>query len=95
MFLLEVNLVINYDLPVKHTAEYTHKPEPNYEVYLHRVGRVGRFGRKGAVFNLICGERDENLMEKIEKHFGTRVTEVQQRNDDDYKRALKEAGLLQ
>ncbi|KAK4281580.1 hypothetical protein QN277_013053 [Acacia crassicarpa] len=91
----QVNLVINYDLPVKHTAEYTCEPEPDYEVYLHRVGRTGRFGRKGAVFNLICGERDENLMEKIEKHFGTRVTEVQQRNVDDYKRALKEAGLLQ
>ncbi|KAI9086342.1 hypothetical protein K1719_031796 [Acacia pycnantha] len=91
----QVNLVINYDLPVKHTAEYTREPEPDYEVYLHRVGRAGRFGRKGAVFNLICGERDENLMEKIEKHFGTRVTEVQQRNVDDYKRALKEAGLLQ
>ncbi|XP_054817093.1 DEAD-box ATP-dependent RNA helicase 38-like [Prosopis cineraria] len=91
----QVNLVINYDLPVKHTAVYTHEPEPDYEVYLHRVGRAGRFGRKGAVFNLICGERDENLMEKIEKHFSTRVTEVQLRNVDDYKCALKEAGLLQ
>ncbi|KAI9108198.1 hypothetical protein K1719_021071 [Acacia pycnantha] len=91
----QVNLVINYDLPVKHTAEYTREPEPNYEVYLHRVGRAGRFGRKGAVFNLICGERDEILMGKIQKHFGTRVTEVQRRNGDDYKRALKEAGLLQ
>ncbi|XP_028789631.1 DEAD-box ATP-dependent RNA helicase 38 [Neltuma alba] len=91
----QVNLVINYDLPVKHTAEYTREPEPDYEVYLHRVGRAGRFGRKGAVFNLICGEGDENLMEKIEKHFGTPVAEVQQRNVDDYKRALREAGLLQ
>lgn len=42
-----VNLVINYDLPVKHAAGYMRDPEPDYEVYLHRVGRAGRFGRKG------------------------------------------------
>ena len=40
--------MINYDLPMKHTAEYTHEPEPNYEVYLHRVGSAGRVGRTGA-----------------------------------------------
>ncbi|WVZ15086.1 hypothetical protein V8G54_012652 [Vigna mungo] len=72
----QVNLVINYDLPMKHTASYTREPEPDCEVYLHRVGRAGRFGRKGAVFNLICDQKDERLMSKIENHFGTRVTEV-------------------
>ncbi|KAK7267840.1 hypothetical protein RIF29_20519 [Crotalaria pallida] len=91
----EVNLVINYDLPVKHTPERTREREPDYEVYLHRVGRAGRFGRKGAVFNLICGERDENLMSKIVNHFGCHVTEVLEKSVEDYKRALKEAGLLQ
>ena len=40
-------MVINYDLPMKHTASYTREPEPDCEVYLHRVGRAGRFGRKG------------------------------------------------
>ena len=42
-FVLQVNLVINYDLPVKHENH----SEPDYEVYLHRIGRAGRFGRKG------------------------------------------------
>ncbi|KAI4300381.1 hypothetical protein L6164_033767 [Bauhinia variegata] len=91
----QVNLVINYDLPLKHTAEYTREPEPDYEVYLHRVGRAGRFGRKGAVFNLICGDRDVMLMQKIEKHFGTEVIEVPENSVEAYKAALKEAGLLQ
>ncbi|KAI4349064.1 hypothetical protein L6164_009706 [Bauhinia variegata] len=91
----QVNLVINYDLPVKYTAEYTREPEPDYEVYLHRVGRAGRFGRKGAVFNLICGDRDEKVMQKIGKHFGTQVTEVPEKSVEAYKAALKEAGLLQ
>lgn len=47
--------MVNYDLPVKHDPNKKYDPnkaEPDCEVYLHRVGRAGRFGRKG-VF-LIC-----------------------------------------
>ncbi|KAA0066182.1 DEAD-box ATP-dependent RNA helicase 38-like [Cucumis melo var. makuwa] len=49
----QVNLVINYDLPIKYepspqATKYRSSSlsEPNYEVYLHRIGRAGRFGRK-------------------------------------------------
>lgn len=35
--------MINYDLPVKHN----NPSDPDCEVYLHRIGRAGRFGRKG------------------------------------------------
>ncbi|GJT50744.1 DEAD-box ATP-dependent RNA helicase 38 [Tanacetum coccineum] len=68
----QVNLVVNYDLPVA----YDNPTQPDNEVYLHRIGRAGRFGRKGAVFNLLCGERDEKIMEKIERHFNHYVAEV-------------------
>lgn len=30
----------------------------------------------GAVFNLICDDRDANVMAKIERHFGTHIAEV-------------------
>ncbi|XP_021770513.1 DEAD-box ATP-dependent RNA helicase 38-like [Chenopodium quinoa] len=87
----QVNLVVNYDLPVK----YDDQKEPDCEVYLHRVGRAGRFGRKGAVFNLICNETDNMIMEKIENHFGTKVVEVPDfRSEADFEAALKEAGLV-
>ena len=46
-----MTLVINYDVPVERSDSRT----PAYETYLHRIGRSGRFGRKGAAFNLICG----------------------------------------
>jgi superfamily II DNA/RNA helicase len=36
-----VNLVINYDLP------------PNKETYIHRIGRCGRFGKKGVAIALV------------------------------------------
>ncbi|KAL4354947.1 hypothetical protein GQ457_06G009440 [Hibiscus cannabinus] len=87
----QVNLVINYDLPVKHD----NRSEPDREVYLHRIGRAGRFGRKGAVFNLLCGDMDHMIMSKIENHFGTKIAEVPDwRNEEDFKTALRSAGLL-
>ncbi|PKI72560.1 hypothetical protein CRG98_007082 [Punica granatum] len=89
--LTQVNLVINYDLPVK----YETPSEPDYEVYLHRIGRAGRFGRKGAVFNLLCTDRDCELMVKIENHFATPTVEVAPWNsDEEFKKALQAAGLL-
>ena len=50
-FGLQVTLVINYDVPVEKD-----KRTPAFETYLHRIGRSGRFGRKGAAFNLVTGE---------------------------------------
>ncbi|MQM02353.1 hypothetical protein Taro_035119 [Colocasia esculenta] len=86
----QVNLVVNYDLPVKHETR-----EPDYEVYLHRIGRAGRFGRNGAIFNLICSDRDKMIMEKIERHFAHQIPEVPNwRSEDDFKVALSDAGLL-
>ena len=46
-----VTLVINYDMPVEHSNPRA----PNFETYLHRIGRSGRFGEKGAAFNLLLG----------------------------------------
>ncbi|KAJ6922795.1 DEAD-box ATP-dependent RNA helicase 38 [Populus alba x Populus x berolinensis] len=87
----QVNLVINYDLPVK----YENQSEPHYEVYLHRIGRAGRFGRKGAVFNFIMTDHDLMIMRKIESYFNSPVAEIPSwGSEEDYKAALKEAGLL-
>ena len=49
---LQVTLVINYDVPVEKDLS-----TPAYETYLHRIGRSGRFGRKGAAFNLVSGAK--------------------------------------
>ncbi|KAM7496588.1 hypothetical protein LguiA_021002 [Lonicera macranthoides] len=87
----QVNLVVNYDLPVN----YNNPTEPDCEVYLHRIGRAGRFGRKGAIFNLLCDNRDKMLMQKIEQHFNYPVTQVPSwKSDEDFENALKKAGLL-
>lgn len=58
-----VCLVINYDVPVDGNGE------PDFETYLHRIGRTGRFGRKGTAINLIDDERSIAVLAAIEKHF--------------------------
>nr|XP_043620686.1 DEAD-box ATP-dependent RNA helicase 38-like [Erigeron canadensis] len=86
----EVNLVVNYDLPIRHESP----SDSDYEVYLHRIGRAGRFGRKGAVFNLLCGDTDNMIMKKIERHFNHYVAEVPSwESEEDFEDALKRAGL--
>ncbi|KAI3923059.1 hypothetical protein MKW92_041756 [Papaver armeniacum] len=87
----QVNVVVNYDLPVK----YEYQSEPDYEVYLHRCGRAGRFGRKGAVFNLLCTQKEHMLMGKIENHFQNNIVEISDwQNNNEFESALKAAGLI-
>ena len=59
----QVSIVINFDLPkCVHT-------------YLHRIGRSGRWGRKGVGINLIT-RRDVSLMKQIEEHYSCQIDEL-------------------
>jgi len=59
----QVSLVINYDIPT------------SLEFYIHRIGRSGRFGRKGVALNFVRDE-DIGLLERIEKHYSTAIEEM-------------------
>jgi len=59
----QVSLVINYDLP------------SNLENYLHRIGRSGRFGRKGVAINFVTN-KDVTVMKDIEKYYHTQIEEM-------------------
>ena len=60
-----VCLVVNYDVPVDQDKN------PDYETYLHRIGRTGRFGRKGTAINLINDQRSIEVLAAIEAHFSS------------------------
>lgn len=59
----QVSLVINYDLPTQ--------PEN----YLHRIGRSGRFGRKGVAINFVTKD-DERLLQDIQRFYNTQIEEL-------------------
>lgn len=58
-----VCLVINYDPPIDRERN------PDFETYLHRIGRTGRFGRKGTAINLVDDESSLQVLAAIERHF--------------------------
>uniref|UniRef100_A0A672GRS4 RNA helicase n=1 Tax=Salarias fasciatus TaxID=181472 RepID=A0A672GRS4_SALFA len=59
----QVSLVINYDLPT------------NRENYIHRIGRGGRFGRKGVAINMVTDE-DKRTLRDIETFYNTTIEEM-------------------
>uniref|UniRef100_A0A7S0ZUT7 RNA helicase n=1 Tax=Noctiluca scintillans TaxID=2966 RepID=A0A7S0ZUT7_NOCSC len=59
----QVSLVINFDLP------------QNMENYLHRIGRSGRFGRKGVAINFVTNN-DVRAMKDIERYYHTQIEEM-------------------
>ncbi|KAH0920590.1 hypothetical protein HID58_020608 [Brassica napus] len=65
----QVSLVINFDLPTQ--------PEN----YLHRIGRSGRFGRKGTAINFVTRD-DERMLSDIQKFYNVAVEELPSKVDD-------------
>jgi len=59
----QVSLVINYDLPT------------NRENYIHRIGRGGRFGRKGVAINFLTAD-DVRTLREIEQFYNTQIEEM-------------------
>ena len=59
----QVGVVINFDIP------------KDVHNYLHRIGRSGRWGRKGTGINFIT-RRDIPLIHEIEKYYSTQINEL-------------------
>jgi translation initiation factor 4A len=59
----QVSTVINFDVP------------KDIHTYLHRIGRSGRWGRKGVGINFVT-RRDFVKMKEIESHYNTQINEM-------------------
>ena len=59
----QVSLVINYEMPREK------------ETYIHRIGRSGRFGRKGNAINFVTPAEKDDL-EAIQKYYSTTIEEL-------------------
>uniref|UniRef100_A0A8C7HLI2 RNA helicase n=1 Tax=Oncorhynchus kisutch TaxID=8019 RepID=A0A8C7HLI2_ONCKI len=61
----QVSVVINFDLPIDKDGN------ADNETYLHRIGRTGRFGKRGLAVNMIDSKHSMNILNQIEEHFST------------------------
>ncbi|CDR94576.1 eukaryotic initiation factor 4A-3 (eIF4A-3), putative [Babesia bigemina] len=59
----QVSLVVNYDLP------------NSRENYIHRIGRSGRYGRKGVAINFVKDD-DIRILRDIEQYYSTQIDEM-------------------
>ena len=59
----QISIVINYDVP------------KNVDNYIHRIGRSGRYGRKGVAINFVTNN-DREQLSSIEKYYNTDIPEL-------------------
>lgn len=65
----QISIVVNFEMPYQH------------ENYIHRIGRSGRYGRKGLAINLIS-QNEMKIKSEIEKYYSTRIEELPSRVED-------------
>ncbi|CAH2318355.1 ATP-dependent RNA helicase DDX19B [Pelobates cultripes] len=66
----QVSVVINFDLPVDKDGN------PDNETYLHRIGRTGRFGKRGLAINMIDSKHSMNILQRIQQHFNKKIEKL-------------------
>lgn len=63
----QVSVVINFDLPLDKDGN------PDNETYLHRIGRTGRFGKRGLAVNMVDSQRSMEILKTYERHFNKKI----------------------
>ncbi|CAJ0586548.1 unnamed protein product, partial [Mesorhabditis spiculigera] len=71
----QVSIVINYDPPILYN-DGTTDALPDYDTYLHRIGRTGRFGQSGIAINFVDSQESLRIIRKIEEHFGKSIIKL-------------------
>jgi len=77
-----ISVVINYDVPIgKHVDQYGRTSwGPDVDIYVHRAGRAGRFGRNGACITLIHDQPSYQkfsiITNRLATDYGLKLKEV-------------------
>ncbi|XP_061590681.1 ATP-dependent RNA helicase DDX19A [Cololabis saira] len=78
----QVSLVVNFDLPVDTRGE------ADNETYLHRIGRTGRFGRRGFAVNMIDSVHGMEIIKQIQQHFERDIVKLDTSNLEEMEKML-------
>lgn len=63
-------MVINFDLPIDKDGN------PDNETYLHRIGRTGRFGKRGLAINMVDSKMSMDILYRIQEHFSKHLFKI-------------------
>lgn len=66
----QVSVVINFDLPIDKDGN------PDNETYLHRIGRTGRFGKRGLAINMVDSKMSMDILYRIQEHFNKKIEKL-------------------
>ncbi|KAJ7019825.1 P-loop containing nucleoside triphosphate hydrolase protein [Mycena alexandri] len=95
--ILQVNMVVNYDLPLMYERGSGRGgadgalDKPDIETYIHRIGRTGRFGRRGISINFVHDKKTWLQMEQIEKATGRKIMRIETNDVDEMEEKMKNA----
>jgi translation initiation factor 4A len=71
----QISMVINFDIPCINERD-READEDRMAEYLHRIGRSGRFGRKGLAINLLATAQDRYRLKCIKEYYRTEIREL-------------------
>ncbi|XP_075898296.1 ATP-dependent RNA helicase DDX19A isoform X2 [Nelusetta ayraudi] len=78
----QVTLVVNFDLPVDMERN------ADNETYLHRIGRTGRFGKRGFAVNMVDSQQSMDIIKQIEMHFNRKIKKLDSSNLEEMENLL-------
>ena len=70
----QVELVINFDLPYVTERDTGDINKEKMAEYLHRIGRGGRFGRRGVAISIVANAAEMSRLQAIRKYFSTIIS---------------------
>ncbi|KAF7666116.1 hypothetical protein LDENG_00120740 [Lucifuga dentata] len=78
----QVSIVVNFDLPIDKNGM------ADNDTYLHRIGRTGRFGKKGFAVNMVDSKESMELIHQIEDHFNRKILKLDTEDPTEIERLM-------
>ncbi|KAL4981060.1 ATP-dependent RNA helicase dbp5 [Aspergillus desertorum] len=83
-----VSMVINYDIPELHQPPNRPR-QADFQTYLHRIGRTGRFGRVGVSISFVSNREEWEMLNQIQKYFNTDIQRIDTKDWDEVEDIIK------
>ncbi|KIY65000.1 DEAD-domain-containing protein [Cylindrobasidium torrendii FP15055 ss-10] len=89
--IMKVNMVVNYDLPFMFERDAAKGADRTIDVetYIHRIGRTGRFGRKGVSVNFVYDKQTWQQMHSLEQLIGKQMITIKTGDIDKMEEVMK------